>query len=48
MRVVSTHDRGRVVLGIVALAGLGLLAGFILAGLRPHETRVGAGDTSVS
>lgn len=47
MRAVSTHGRGRVVLRIVALIGLGVLAGFVLAGLRPHETRVGTGDTSV-
>ena len=47
MLVVTTHGRGRVILRIVALAGLGLLAGFVLAGLRPHETRIGTGDTRV-
>ncbi len=47
MRVVSTHERGRVVLRILALAGLGLLAGFVLAGLRPHTTKFGTGDTRV-
>lgn len=32
---------------ILALLGLGLLAGFVLSGLRPHTTPVGSGDTSV-
>jgi hypothetical protein len=47
MRVVSTDERGRALLRIVALAALGLLAGFVLAGLRPHTTKVGTGDTRV-
>lgn len=47
MRVVDIDARARVVLRIVAFAGLGLLAGFVLAGLRPHTTPVGTGDTSV-
>jgi hypothetical protein len=47
MRVVETNTRARVVMRILALLGLGLLAGFILSGLRPHTTPVGTGDTSV-
>ncbi len=47
MRVVDTNARAGVVLRIVALAVLGLLAGFVLSGLRPHTTQIGTGDTSV-
>lgn len=48
MRVVDTRKRARVFLRILAFLGVGLLAGFVLAGLRPHTTKVGAGDTHVS
>lgn len=48
MRLVESNERARVLVRIVALAGLGLLAGFVLAGLRPHTTKVGTGDTPVA
>jgi hypothetical protein len=47
MRVVENNSRARVFLRILALAVLGVLAGFVLAGLRPHTTQIGSGDTSV-
>lgn len=47
MRVVDTDERGRVFLRMAAIAALGLAAGFILAGLRPHTTQIGTGDRHV-
>jgi len=40
MPVVTDTHSSRVLLRILALAGLGLLAGFVLAGLRPHRRQV--------
>jgi len=37
MPVVSDEHSSRVLIRIVALIGLGVIAGFVLAGLRPNR-----------